>query len=137
VAETTEAHAVTDTGAVSAPVAPEVRGTLDVRVKALEHVVEEVVRQTPGTVSHTSTLRRLVRGGTPSASTTVHAGAARLDVRISCTWPCDVTRIATDVRERVLAETQRMTGVEVRSVDVAVEVISPDDLDDAGSRRVE
>ncbi len=116
---------------------PEARGTLDVRVKALERVVEEVVRQTPGTVSHTSTLRRIVGGATPSASTTVHAGAARIEVRVSCAWPCDVTAIAADVRDRVLLEAPRMTGVEVRTVDVVVEVVSPDDLDDLATRRVQ
>ncbi|WP_139977348.1 hypothetical protein [Nocardioides litoris] len=116
---------------------PEQRGTLDVRVKALEHAVQRIVLDVPGTVRHRSTLRRLAGGGTPQASTTLRGGSARLEVQVSCAWPCDVTRVVTEVRDRVLVEAARLTGIDITTVDVTVEAVTPDDLDTAPTRRVQ
>ncbi|MEO9323187.1 Asp23/Gls24 family envelope stress response protein [Nocardioides sp. C4-1] len=120
-----------------ATTAPETRGTLEVRVRAVEKIVERVVLDVPGTVAHRSTLRRLVGSGSPRASAETHAGRTHLDVHVTCRWPCAVADVAAQVRDRVRTETSRMAGVEVRTVDVTVGLVSPADLEQPGRRRVE
>lgn len=113
------------------------RGSLDIRTKALQHVVERVVLETPGTVAHASTLGRIRGAYTPKAEITRQGRAARVAVDVACVWPCRVADIATAVRDGVRAEASRMTGVHLVSVDVTIRALSASDLDQGERRRVE
>lgn len=115
---------------------PAERGTLDVRTRAIQHIVERAVLDTPGTVAHRGTLGKLIGTGSPRATITMEGRRARVDVDVAAVWPCPVTRIATDVRERVLREGARLSGVFIRTVDVTVHLVGADDVDQQ-SRRVQ
>lgn len=99
------------------------RGDLDVRTKALRHLVEQASRTVPGTVDHQAGLR--LGGGTPRAEVTFDGGALRVQVHVAAAWPARVTDLAAGVREQVRTEAERLTGLTVRSVDVTVEVVAP------------
>jgi len=123
--------------AESSLVAPEERGTLDVRTRAIQHLVERVALDTPGTVAHRTTLGRLVGSGSPRARVTMDGRRARVDVDVAAIWPCRAADIATTVRERVLDEAARLSGVLIRAVDVTVHVIAPEAADEPETRRVQ
>lgn len=115
---------------------PDERGTLDVRHKAIQRIVEHAVLQTPGTVAHRGTLGRLIGAGSPTATITMEGRAARVGVDVAAVWPCDVTRIATAVRDTVLAEAFRLSGVQIRAVDVTLHTVDPTSVEHA-TRRVQ
>ena len=116
-------------------VPPEERGTLEVRSQALQHLVETVVRRTPGTAAHKAGLGRIGLGQVglgssyPQASVRLQGGRARITVDVACVWPCRVTEIATRVRDEVLAQGTRLSGVEIRDVDVTAHLVPAGDDD--------
>ncbi len=113
------------------------RGTLDIRTKAIQHVVERVVLDTPGTVAHRTTLGRLRGAYTPKAEITRQGRGARVALDVACLWPCRVSEVAAAVRDGVRLEASRMTGVHLVSVDVTVHTLTESDLDQSERRRVE
>jgi uncharacterized alkaline shock family protein YloU len=113
------------------------RGTLEVRTKALQHVVERATLEVPGTVVQHRTLGGVLGSGTPRASVSVRGGRARIDVTVACRWPAPVARIAEDVRSRVSERAAALTGVQVLSVDVTVQAASGAASDERQDRRVE
>lgn len=121
------------------PVGPGVdeRGTLEVRDKALQHVVERVALETPGTVTHTSVLGRLRGAQLPRAEITRQGRSARVSLDVGARRPCRVSEIAASVRDSVHTEAARMTGVHLVSVDVTVHALSESDLSTETERRVQ
>jgi len=117
--------------------APEDRGSLEVRLKAIRHVVEQVALQTPGVVRHATVLGRVSGGGSPHAEVTMRGRSARIGLRVAVVWPAPVTAVAAEVRDTVRREAARMTGVHVDAVDVEVYAVSEDDIDRPTRRRVE
>lgn len=112
------------------------RGTLDVRNKALQRIVEHAALRLPGTVAQSSTLGRITGMALPKADITAEGRAVRVKLDVAMPWPGDVTRIATAARDTVREEAFRLSGIEVRSVDVTVHAVDPTAADDTG-RRVE
>ncbi len=119
-----------------ATTSPDERGTLDVRHKAIQRIVEHAVLQTPGTVAHRSTLGRLTGAGSPKATITMEGRAARVEVDVAAIWPCDVDRIATAVRNTVLTEAFRLSGVQIRAVDVTLHTVDSASVEQT-TRRVQ
>ncbi len=116
---------------------PDERGNLEVRVTAIEHVVERAALDTPGTVAHHTALGRLRGSNTPRADITMQGRSARVAVEVACVWPCRISEIATRVRDTVRAEAARITGVHIQSVDVTIYTVNAADLDQPERRRVE
>lgn len=112
------------------------RGTLDVRSKAIQRIVEHVVLQVPGTVTHRSTLGRITGVALPKADITAEGRAVRVKVDVAMAWPGNISRVATAVRDSVRQEAFRLSGIQIRSVDVTVHAVDPTASDDTG-RRVE
>ncbi len=110
---------------------------LDVRTKAIEHIVERVVTETPGTVAHRTTMRSLRGSNLPRAAITMHGGSARISVDVACVWPSPLAEIAARVRDAVLREAPRMAGAHVRSVDVRIHAVGAADQGQSERRRVE
>ncbi|GAA4672033.1 Asp23/Gls24 family envelope stress response protein [Nocardioides nanhaiensis] len=131
---------LTAPGPVHAPrelAPPEDRGSLEVRLKAIRHVVERVALQTPGVVRHSTVLGRVSGGGSPHADVTMRGRSARIALRVAVVWPAPVTAVAAEVRDAVRSEAARLTGVHVETVDVEVYAVSDDDIDEPTRRRVE
>ena len=131
---TSTASAVTDRPAELAP--PEDRGSLEVRLKAIRHVAEQVALHTPGVVRHSTVLGRVSGGASPRAEVTMRGRSARIELRVAVLWPAAVSAIAAQVRDEVRHETARMAGVHVETVDVEVYTVTEDDIDQPARRRV-
>lgn len=116
---------------------PDERGNLEVRVTAIEHVVERAALDTLGTVAHHTALGRLRGSNTPRADITMQGRSARVAVEVACVWPCRISEIATRVRDTVRTEAARITGVHIQSVDVTIHTVNAADLDQPERRRVE
>lgn len=112
------------------------RGTLDVRNKALQRIIEHVALKVPGTVVHRSALGRVTGSAFPKADITAEGRAVRVKLDVAMAWPGNVSRIATAARDAVRHEAFRLSGIEVRSVDVTVHAVDPSAAEDTG-RRVE
>jgi uncharacterized alkaline shock family protein YloU len=129
-----------------APTTPEERGRLDIRLTAVERTAELAARHVPGTVAHTGRLAaagqlaaplgRLAGTRYPRASVTLRGGRARVEVDVAAPWPSPVALVAARVRDRVRDETTRITGIEIRSVDVTVHAVGGGRADEE-RRRVE
>jgi uncharacterized alkaline shock family protein YloU len=122
------------------------RGTLDVRTKALEHLVEAAALQVRGIVKPQRSLTgigtlgslgSLVGGGAPSASVSLDGRGARVEVDVAAAWPCRASVLAADVRLRVLEEVTRLSGIPIRTVDVTIHLVDPEDVDHTERRRVQ
>lgn len=99
------------------------RGSLVVRDRVVQRLVEAVVSAVPGTADHREEtgLGRLGLGGSyPRAAVELQGGRARVTVDAACVWPCRLDELAVRVRDEVLTEVTRLSGVEVRDVDVAL-----------------
>jgi len=119
------------------PAAPaEERGTLEVRASALEHIAQRAAEQITGTVAQSSAMDRLRGKGYPHASVTVQRSRAWVKLDVAASWPCPVTELATRVRDHVLAETTRLSGLDVRSVDVNIHIATHHDERSSSRSRV-
>lgn len=114
---------------------PADRGTLDVRTIAIEHIVERAASQVPGTIAHNAGLGKLLGKGYPSADVDVRGSSAWIRLQVAVVWPTPIEQIAVRARDQVREQTVRLSGVDVRRVDVTVHVVAADQVD-ATSRRV-
>lgn len=119
------------TARTPAPVASDAadRGRLDVRTKALQHIVERLALAVPGSVTHESVMDKVRGAGAPHASVTMEGRSARVHVDVAAVWPARVTELAAGVRDAVLREAPRIAGVTIRSCDVSVRTITPAEAD--------
>lgn len=107
---------------------PAERGVLDIRTAAIEHLVEHIADGVAGTVRFSSTLDRLRGRGCPHADASVRGSSVWISLDIAVQWPSPVESIASDVRAQVMTEATRMSGSDVRRVDVTVQVLSADQV---------
>lgn len=105
-------------------VRPEERGTLDVRTRALAHLVERAALEAAGSVRHRTTLGRVRGGDLPRASLSVHGHDARVSLDVACHWPADLSAVAADVRDRVRDRVSSLSGLSITSVDVTVHAVT-------------
>ncbi|MFJ2610359.1 Asp23/Gls24 family envelope stress response protein [Streptomyces sp. NPDC091279] len=87
-------------------------------------------------------VRDRVPGGTKSVSRGVKAEVGEvqtaLDLEIVVDYGVSITDVARDVRENVIAAVERMTGLEVVEVNIAVsDVKLPDEEDDEPEPRIQ
>ncbi|MEO8748816.1 MAG: Asp23/Gls24 family envelope stress response protein [Allobranchiibius sp.] len=107
---------------------PAARGVLDIRTAAIEHLVEIIADEVPGTVRFANTLDKLRSRGYPNAQASVRGSTTWISLDIAVQWPSPVESIAAHVRSQVLTEATRLSGSEVRRVDVTVHVLSADQV---------
>ncbi len=113
---------------------PGQRGTLDVRTVAIQHIAEQVASQVPGTVAHSAGLGKLLGKGYPSADVDVRGSTTWIRLDVAVVWPTAVEQIAVRARDQVREQTARLSGSDVRRVDVTVHVVSADQVDGTGRR---
>lgn len=115
---------------------PATRGTLDVRTAALEHLAEHVAAEVSGTVEYRSNMDKLRGRGYPHADVSIRGASSWITLDIAVAWPAAVEEVAATAREQVRTETARLSGSDVRRVDVTVHVMSADQVD-TPQRRVQ
>lgn len=112
------------------------RGRLELAPRVVTRLAEAEAARVPGVVRHAHAMEKLVGRTLPRVSATVDRDLVRLEVEVALEWPCEVDRVAAEVRRRVMTETSRLTGLEVRSAHVSVEIVHDADADD-DERRVQ
>lgn len=110
------------------------RGSLDVRAKAVEHIVARASLQVPGCVERSAGLQKLARS-LPSASVTFRGSVAIAELHAAATWPCRAQELASTIRDTVRAEAARQTGIEIGRLDVTLHVVPADDTTTTHGRR--
>lgn len=102
------------------------RGTLRVDRSVVRKIAERAADDTPGT---TAMARKVVgvEVGTHGSKVEVDGDGhrVRLKVDVALHYPASVRTVVEDVRERVIAEVERLTGYHVRGVDVTVSALRP------------
>lgn len=105
------------------------RGSLDVRVRAVQHIIEAIALDVPGSIAHSTALDKVRRAGAPSARVALQRGSARVHVDVAAVWPAALSDIATQVRDAVLSEAPRLSGVHIRSCDVTIRTVGAAEAD--------
>ncbi|SDD12899.1 hypothetical protein [Nocardioides lianchengensis] len=117
------------------------RGHLDLRLAAITRIVEHVVTSADGTQARTSalgsTLGRVAGRTLPRVDVRVSGRTVRIRAEVGCPWPEPAGPLGERVRDAVVAETERLTGLRVRAADIVVHVLpAAEDGAGAQSRRV-
>ncbi len=112
------------------------RGGLEVRDRAVSRIAEQASLQVTGTTQQEGAMDRLRRRDYPRAEVDVRRSVAWIKLNVAASWPCQVEDLAGRVQETVIAETTRLSGLDIRSADVRLHLIPPAGNDQSG-RRVE
>lgn len=123
----TDTFALSDVPGAGADRAPEERGTLDVRSRAVEHIVAQASLQVPGCVARPAGLQQLGTRSLPSASVTFRGSIAIADLHAAATWPCNAEELASTIRASVREEASRLSGTDLERVDVTLHVVPADE----------
>ncbi|MFD3547091.1 Asp23/Gls24 family envelope stress response protein [Streptomyces sp. NPDC058655] len=130
------------TGQVGADAAPETRGRTSIADSVVEKIAGMATREVPGIHSLGSGMARTlgsvadkVPGGRPSVSRGVKVEVgerqAAVDLDVVVEYGVAIVDIAADVRTSVITAVERMTGLEVVEVNIAVDDVHlPDEEDD-------
>lgn len=110
-------------------------GSLTVAHRVVRKVVEQTARTVPGVTVRTGTLDSLRGLSSPHADVRMTGGSATVQLTVDALWPCDLTGVAARVRDTVLEQTPRLTGIDVHTVDVQIRAVTPGD--DARGRKVQ
>ncbi|MFG2988002.1 Asp23/Gls24 family envelope stress response protein [Streptomyces sp. NPDC048257] len=138
------------TGSTGAGTAPESRGRTTIADSVVEKIAGMATREVPGIHSLGSGMARTlgavtdkVPGGRPSVSRGVKVEVgerqAAIDLDVVVEYGVAIVDIAADVRTSVITAVERMTGLEVVEVNIAVDDVHlPDEEDDQeGEGRVQ
>ncbi|WP_328740989.1 Asp23/Gls24 family envelope stress response protein [Streptomyces erythrochromogenes] len=137
-------------GPTGAGTAPESRGKTTIADSVVEKIAGMATREVPGIHSLGSGMARTlgavtdkVPGGRPSVSRGVKVEVgerqAAIDLDVVVEYGVAIVDIAADVRTSVITAVERMTGLEVVEVNIAVDDVHlPDEEDDQeGEGRVQ
>lgn len=113
------------------------RGSLVVRDRAMSHIVEYAVEAMPGVVRYATTLDKLRGRRLPHADVQIRDSRAWVSLDVAATWPCRVGELTASVRDRVLVEARRLSGIDVVQVDVRLQLVDPASIDSPVPRRVQ
>lgn len=117
-----------DTGAAvleeAAPVTdPGDRGRLQVRGRAIEHLVEAAVLTTPGVRRHGKALSGLIGHDLPRVDAVVAGDHVRTEVEIAAEWGRPLAALSADVRARITTALCDHAGLVVDGIAVHVAAI--------------
>lgn len=108
------------------------RGTLAVADRVIDKIAAHAASLVVGVVPSGSALDTVTGRTLPRASSRVRGSQARVSVQIAVAWPHPLATIADRVRSIVSRELNRLSGLDVVSVDVTVERV---ELQDTTARR--
>lgn len=121
---------VTATTAIAddAPTAPDPgdRGSLVLRDRAVERIVEAAVLEVDGVLRHADTLERVTGRQLPRVEVVVAGNRARASVEVATRWPTPIADVTTRTRDGVTRALAHLAGLTVDAVDVHVVFVSTD-----------
>ncbi|MFB9908354.1 hypothetical protein [Allokutzneria oryzae] len=105
------------------PSEPEERGALEIHPGVLRKLVQRIADDAPDTLR---TRGRL--GGEHGTTARITGGSGEIDValELALRYPVPVREAVAALRERVVDEVGRVTGYRVRTVDVTVSALLPE-----------
>lgn len=109
-----EAAPVTDAGD---------RGSLQVRGRAIEHLVEAAVLTTPGVRRHGKALSGLIGHDLPRVDAVVAGDHVRTEVAIAAEWGRPLAALAADARSRITTALRDHAGLVVDGIAVHVAAV--------------
>ncbi|WP_345509144.1 Asp23/Gls24 family envelope stress response protein [Terrabacter aeriphilus] len=109
--EPTEPNELVDAGA---------RGTLVLRDRAVERIVEAAVLEVDGVLRHADTLEKVTGRSLPRVEVVVAGNRARASVEIATRWPSSLADVATRTKDGVARALTELAGLTVDAVDVHV-----------------
>ncbi|KMO72814.1 hypothetical protein BST22_21445 [Mycolicibacterium chubuense] len=108
----------------AAPVTdPGDRGSLQVRGRAIEHLVEAAVLTTPGVRRHGKALSGLIGHDLPRVDAVVAGDHVRTEVEIAAEWGRPLAALAADARSRITTALRDHAGLVVDGITVHVAAI--------------
>lgn len=120
-----DTFALSDRPGAGADLPAEERGTLEVRAKAVEQIVNHTALGVEGIVAqHPSGIGRLATKQLPSSSITFRGSIATATLDVGAAWPCRAEELAAQVRDHVRVEATRLSGTDITRVDVTLHVVA-------------
>ncbi|WP_433324519.1 Asp23/Gls24 family envelope stress response protein [Spirillospora sp. CA-294931] len=114
-------------GAPGALEPPETRGRTEIADRVLERIAARALTDVDaaGGSSRRVLGVSLGKDSAPRVTARVDGGLATLRMTISVVYPAPIREVTRDVRERVTRQVGRLTGLEVRQVDIEVDRLLP------------
>ncbi|KRE27884.1 hypothetical protein ASG82_16170 [Mycobacterium sp. Soil538] len=113
--------AVLDAAAPAAD--PGDRGSLQVRGRAIEHLVEAAVLTTPGVRRHGKALSGLIGHDLPRVEAVVAGDHVRTEVEIAAEWGRPLAALSADARSRITTALRDHAGLVVDGIALHVAAI--------------
>ncbi len=101
------------------------RGSLQVRDRAIEHLVEAAVLTTPGVRRHGRALSNLVGHDLPRVDAVVAGDHVRAAVQVAAEWGRPLAALSADARGRITTALRDHAGLAVDGVTVHVAAVLP------------
>ncbi|KQY55790.1 hypothetical protein ASD11_14890 [Aeromicrobium sp. Root495] len=130
-----ETFALSDVPGAGADRAPEDRGTLDVKARAVESILCRAALDVDGSVAHSAGVGPLGGRNLPTAAVTFRGSIAVATLDVGAHWPCRAEELAATIRDTVRVEASRLSDTEITRVDVTLHVV-PGSGDQSRPRRV-
>lgn len=105
---------------------PGERGSLELRDRAVERIVEAAVLEVDGVLRHADTLERVTGRQLPRIEVVVAGNRVRASVEVATRWPTPVAEVAARTKDGVARSLAHLAGLTVDAVDVHVAFISTD-----------
>lgn len=102
------------------------RGTLVLRDRAVERIVEAAVLEVDGVLRHADTLEKVTGRSLPRVEVVVAGNRARASVEIATRWPASLADVATRTKDGVARALTELAGLTVDAVDVHVAQLPTD-----------
>jgi len=105
---------------------PGQRGSLQVRGRAIEHLVEAAVLTTPGVRRHGRALTGLIGQDLPRVDAVVAGDHVRTSVAVAAEWGRPLAALSADARDRITTALGDHAGLVVDGITVHVAaIVSP------------
>lgn len=105
---------------------PGERGSLHLRDRAVERIVEAAALEVDGVLRHAETLDRVTGRQLPRIEVVVAGRRVRASVEVATRWPTPLADLTARTRENVTGALERLAGLTVDAVDVHVAHLSTD-----------
>ena len=105
---------------------PGERGSLQVRDRAVERIVEAAVLEVDGVLRHADTLDRVTGRQLPRVEVVMAGHRVRASIEVATRWPTSVLDVTARTRDGVTHALAHLAGLTVDAVDVHVSFLSTD-----------
>lgn len=102
------------------------RGSLVLRDRAVERIVEAAVLEVDGVLRHADTLERVTGRSLPRVDVVVAGNRVRASVEVATRWPASLADVAARTRDGVARALADFAGLTVDAVDVHVAQLPTD-----------